>query len=360
MSRFLRRLRLFLPVILVAATAVGCGSGGGASSTVPANAVALVGSRVVTVAELNHQIELRKVAAQVKKEKFPTPGSDAYKSDVIDPLVKALVQNAQVENIAADMHISVSSSEISDGVKQIVSQYFQGDQTKYKAYLAQYHLSEDDIVNQLIRPSLLQKKIVAKIEAETKVTDRQVQDYYNRNKAQYKLTAPSRNVHFVLVGSKSDADKAHTALAAGGDWTAIAKQYAIPPGPPGTGGTFEAKKGGVEVNFGNAVFGSLKTGQLSDPVLVDKAYAKQLAPNCKPSCYFLISPIADIQPAGVQQSFDQVKDQIRTQLESSLPQQHLAQRIAELKKQQDAITRYAPAYKPAPPPSTTAPSTSSP
>ncbi len=356
MSRF----RLLLPVILVAASAAGCGSSGGGSSTVPANAVALVGSRVVTVADLNHQIDLRKYAAQVQKKSFPQPGSDAYKAQVIDPLVKALVQNAQVENIAADMHITVSSSEISDGVKQIVSQYFQGDQTKYQAYLTQYHLTQNDIVNQLIRPSILQKKIVAKIEAETKVTDQQVQDYYNQNKAQFKLTAPSRSVHFVLVGSKASADKARAALAAGGDWNTIAKQYAIPPGPPGTGGTFEAKKGGVEVNFGKAVFGSLKTGQLSAPVLVDKTYAKQLAPNCKPNCYFLISPIGDVQAAGVQQTFDQVKAQIRTQLQTTLPQQHLSQRIAELKKQQDGITRYAPAYKPAPPPSTAPPTSSSP
>jgi hypothetical protein len=186
------------------------------------------------------------------------------------------------------------------------------------------------------------------------VTDADVKKSYETNKAQY---APQRQVLFLLAGSKAAADAAHKALAGGADWTKTAKKYAIPPGPPSTGGTFTATDtaGAIEDNFRKAVFGnSLKTGSLSDLILVSKSYAdSNLKGKCKPNCYFIVKPTADVK----QQTFDDVKAQIKSQLTSQKQQTYVQQQIAKLQAAQQKLTHYNKTYKP---PTTSKPTTSTP
>jgi hypothetical protein len=68
--------------------------------------------------------------------------------------------------------------------------------------------------------------------------------------------------------------------------------------------------------------------------------------KCKPACFFLVKPLGDVKP-GKQQSFEEAKAQIRTQLEQTQVQQAVQTRITKLLDEQKKQTHYAAKYKPA-------------
>jgi hypothetical protein len=338
----------FLVVLLLAATA--CGGGGSSSSdvSVPAGDVAIVGDREIPVSTLDQQIEQRIAAAAAQKQDLPKPGTQAYRDQVVQPLVDRLVFNAQVENIAEKLGVKVTDEELDKALDDAIKQQYGGDRAKFEADLKKFKFTEDQVKQQLIRPSLLQKKVQEKIQSEVKITDQDVKDYYDKNASQF-ATQDSREVDFLLVGSRADAIAARAKLAKNADWNTVAKQYAIPPGPPSTGGKFTAtnQEGALEENFRKAVFGDLGTGTLSALIPVSDAYKKSSLPGkCKPDCFFLIKPLGAVKP-GKQQSFDEVKAQIRSQLEQTQVQQQVDKRIQSLIAEQKKQTHYAPKYKPA-------------
>jgi len=334
-------------VFVLAAAACGNDSSSSSNVSVPAADVAIVGDREITVSTLDHQIEQRVAAAEAQKQKLPKPGTQAYRDQVVDPLVGRLVFNAQVENIAAKLGIKVTDDELNKALDDAIKQQYGGDQAKFEADLKKFKFTADEVKQQLIRPSLLQKKVQEKVQSGVKITDKDVQDYYDKNTSQF-ATQDSREVDFLLVGSRADAVAARAELAKNVKWETVAKKYAIPPGPPSTGGKFTAtnQEGALEENFRKAVFGDLGTGTLSALIPVSDAYKKSSLPGkCKPDCFFLIKPLGAVKP-GKQQSFDEVKAQIRSQLEQSQVQQEVDKKIKALLAEQKKLTHYAPKYKP--------------
>ena len=334
---------LLLAVLAVAVSACG-GDGGSGSVSVGDDLVAVVGDREITVEQLDRQIELRVNAAEVDGQNTPEPGTDAYRQQVVQPVVDALVFNAQVENIAADLGIEVTDEQITQSLDEAIKQTFNGDQAKYEEYLKKYGLSDDEVRAMLVRPRLLGEKVQEKLTGQFQVTDEQVQKQYDQHKDQY-TTQDSREVEFLLVGSRQDAIDARAQLYSGKDWKKVAKQYAIEPGPPQTGGDFTATKGAVEQNFGDAVFGQLATGELSALIPVSDAYAQSsLQGRCKPTCFFLVRPKADVV-AGKQQTLDEVSAQIKAQLEQD-SQGKVQEKIQTLLDEQKKTTSYNSQYKP--------------
>ena len=350
MSRFSSRLLL---AALVAAVAVGaaCGGGSSASSSLESDDVAVVGDVHITPDQLNHQIALRQQSAKADKQKLPQVGSADYRTQVIDPIVQRLVTEAVVENIAKQLNVTVSDSEVQTKLDAAVKQQFGGNNQKYQDFLKKYGITEDDIKEQVIRPSLLQTKITDKLKAQYPVTDKQIQDYYDKNKATF-ITPDTRKVHYILAKDKADADAAHQQLSQGKSWAEVAKQYSLDyqPGTPADQvGQLTASKGQVETNFATAGFTDLKTGGLSAPVEVSKAYADQnLSGKCKPDCYFVIRADDDIVK-GSSQTLDQVKAQITSTLEQTVQGPKISKRIQQLLDEQKKLTHYAPGFKPATP-----------
>ena len=146
-------------------------------------------------------------SAKVDKTKVPAAGTADYKTQVVDPILSRLVTEAQVENIAKALGVTVSDSEVQAGLDKAVKQQFGTDTAKYQAYLKKYGISEDDIKAQVIRPSLLQTKIINKLKAQYNVSDSQAQAYYDKHKSQY-VTPDTRKVHYILAKDKADADAA--------------------------------------------------------------------------------------------------------------------------------------------------------
>jgi hypothetical protein len=261
-----------------------------------------------------------------------------------------MITNAQVENIAKELGVTVSDSEVNAGLQKAIQAQFGTDTAKYQAYLKKYAITEDYLKQQLIRPQLLQTKIIAKLKSQYKVTDAQAQAYYNANKSHF-VSADTRKVHYILTKDKADANAARKALIQGSSFPAEVKKYSL-DAASNPSGALTATQGQVETNFANAVFAGLETGGISPPVEVDSSYASSNLPGkCKPNCYFVIKADSDTVK-GSQQSYDAAKAQILSQLEQSQQTPKLQKKIQALLAAQKKLTTYAQAYKPAPPAST--------
>jgi hypothetical protein len=346
------RIPALLIVLLTALVAVvsGCGGGsGGSSSALGENDVAIVGDIHITRAQLDHQIQLRLNAAKVDNAPLPKVGTADYKNQVVIPIVQRLVTNAEVENMAKTLDVSVSDEDIQKKLDEAVEREFKKDTKRYEEYLKKYGITEDDLKEQVIRPSLLQEKIQDKLKEQYKVTDEQVQTYYDEHKAEF-IKPDSRVVHYVIVKSKSDATAARQQIVDGTQWAAVYKKYSLdysPDTPAAKRGEFTAQKGQTEANFGTAVFGgSLKTGQLSDLVEVSKEYAStSLAGKCKPTCYFVIRPDQDIVK-GKTQTFEEIKPQVQQTLEQTVQAEKISKRIQQLVEEQKKLVKYAKGFEP--------------
>jgi hypothetical protein len=333
-----RYVLLALAVVCIAVPAAGLYAASRSSATsVPSGDVAVAGKRAVTVAELNKLIDLRLKAAKVAGQPVPKKGSSAYQTQVVTPAVQELVQNAQVQNIADQLGVKVTDSDVQAALNRAITSSFGGSKAKFQAYLKKYGLTTNDARDMLIRPQLVAQSVGSKLQTATP-TKAQIAAYYKAHRSQFS-TPSQRQVNFILAGSAADAAKAHAAIAGGAAWTPTAKRYAIKPGPPATGGVFTASKGQVEQNFNRVVFGSLPTGKLAAPVKVSAAYEQSsLAGKCHPECYFVIKPTSAIQ-AGHTQALSQVSSQIAQTL-AAQPNQRLVQLVA----QQRQNTRYGKAY----------------
>jgi foldase protein PrsA len=348
----MRRFLIVFSLTCLVAVAVACGSSGSSSVSVAKDDVAVVGDTTITVDELNRQIDLAKKTAEVNGQKMPDVGTKEFHDQVVAPIVARLVLNAQIENIAKDLGITVTDDDIQKELDTAIKQSFNGDQSKYQDYIKKYGLTDDEVREFLVRPTVVQKKVQDKLTSGQKVTDADIQKYYDQNKAQYS-TPDTRDVQFILTGNRADALAAEKDLANGKDWNTVAKKYAIPPGPPSTGGDFTATKGQVEENFGKEVFGSLKTGDVSGLIPVSDSYkTSNLAGKCKPDCFFIVKPKADVKPGG-QQSFDDVKAQIKQTLEQTQVLDKARAKFNTLLTAQKKLTHYNPTYKPAPTTGTT-------
>src|SRR5690349_24342157 len=186
--RFLRFLpvALLLVVVLVAA---GCGGGGGQKS-VPSDAVALVGDTPITKAQFNFLIAGAKHQAAAAKASFPKPGTTEYKT-LQDKAIAYLVQESELEQKGKDIGVQVSDSDVNKQIDQIKQQYFGGNEQKFQQQLKAQGFTLP-LLKVYQRGNLLSDKLYKKVTSTVKVTDGDIQKYYNTNKAQYQTPA-SRN-----------------------------------------------------------------------------------------------------------------------------------------------------------------------
>jgi hypothetical protein len=349
------RYRIILPLVLLAAVAVSAACGGGSSSgssaSLESGDVAVVGDTHITKQQLDQLVTFQVHSAEVAKQKIPAAGTTTFKTQVVDPILQRMITNAQVENIAKELGVTVSDSEVDAGLQKAIQAQFGTDTAKYQAYLKKYAITEDYLKQQLIRPQLLQTKIIAKLKSQYKVTDAQAQAYYNAHKSQY-ATADSRKVHYIITKDQADANAARKALIQGSSFPAEVKKYSLDASKNPSGAMTATQGQGLEPNFENAVFAGLETGGITPPVVVDSSYASSNLPGkCEPKCYFVIRADGDTVK-GSQQSYDAVKTQVLSTLEQSQETPKLQKKIQSLLAAQKKLTTYAPAYKPAPTAST--------
>lgn len=343
MSLFTRRA--FLPLVLIAAVAVvasACGGGEKASgttesnatpppavsSTVPPDAIALVGGEKVLKADFEVLLVQAKQGYDQQKQTFPAPGTPEYetlKSQAVD----YLVQRAEFRQEAKAMGIVVTPADVDKRLAELKQQYFGGDETKFQDQMKQAGLTLDQVKADL-EARVISDKLFAAVTKDAQVADADVQKYFDDNKDQY---PPTRDVRHILVKTKAKADDVYQQLKDGGDFAKLAKKFSTDPGSKDNGGEYKAVgKGQFVPEFDSYLFDpKSKTGEVSNPIKTQFGW-------------HIIEPLSDIKET----TFDSVKDQIRSQLLKKKQNDVMAKWVAGLAKKFEGKIVYAVGYAPPP------------
>jgi foldase protein PrsA len=274
----------FVPAAILA----GCGGG------VPGNAVAEVDGTAIEKEDYEHWLNVAAKSngpdakapvppdyadciADLKKQK-PAEGqpkqSDAelkkqcdqqYKQ-LRDQVLGLLISFEWIEREAEEQGIKVTEAEVQKSFEEQKKQSFPKE-ADYQKFLKDQGQTNEDVLMR-VRLDMLSQKIRDKVtKGKDKVSDQQIEDYYNKNKAQF--AQPERRDLSIVLTKPNDKDKAEEAKAAlesGESFKTVAKEYSIDDASKAQGGKLPAvSKGQQEKAFDDAIFKAEK-GKISGPV----------------------------------------------------------------------------------------------
>jgi foldase protein PrsA len=335
-----------------AAAITGCGN------DVPAGGVAKVGDTVIRKAEFDKWLGTATAGAAqsgqaatydppdyskcvAAKKKQPLPKGSKQPSDATlkkqckqeyDQLKKQvmqfLIQAEWVQQEAQKQGIKVSDKEVKQSFEDQKKQAFPNDKA-YQQFLKTSGMSEEDVLFR-VKLDQLQQKLTQKItEKSSKVSDQDIEDYYNKNKKRF-AQPERRDLRIVLTKSEDKANQAKDAIDSGQPFKQVVKKYSIDEASKAQGGLLPSvAKGQQEKALDDAVF-SAKKGELKGPV--------------KTQFGWYVFEVQKVTPAS-QQSLDQSKDTIRNLLRSQRQQKTLDDWIKDFRSDYRDKTTCADDYE---------------
>ena len=310
----------------------GCGGG---SDKVPADAVAVVDGTQIKRSDYDQIVAQAKKSYKNQKREFPKAGSQEFQT-LKNQVVQFLVQREQFEQQAAALDVEITEKQVDDRLAQIQKQYFGGDKKKFEKQLKDQGLTEAQ-VRKDIRSQIVSEKIFAEVTGKVTVTDKQVEEYYNKNKSQYSQPE-SREVRHILVKTRAKADDIYNQLKAGADFAALAKKFSEDTGSKANGGKLTISKGQTVAPFDQTAF-LLKKNEISKPVKTEFGF-------------HIIQPLGDVKAAKVT-PLKEVQDSIRQQLAQTKKNEAMTKWVEDLKKDYEDKISYAVGFTPPPPAATT-------
>jgi parvulin-like peptidyl-prolyl isomerase len=315
------------PIVLVAALLAGCG--GGSSAKLSKDDVAVVGKVHVTKKEYDALIAQAQRSFTQQGRPFPKQGTTDYET-VKGQAVSLLIQQAEREAKADSIGIEISDADVDKRLAQIKKQYFPcqdpkaKDQTactekRYVAQLKKQHLTDTQVYND-IRSQLISEAVFNKVTGTAKVSASEIHDYYVTHPQLYSQPQ-SRDVRYILVKKKADADSIYAQVKAGGDkaWCTLAKKYA---------------KDSSGQNCGKATFTKGQTVAAFDKIAFSQPTKVVHAPIYDPTQYkswFVIEPLANVKPRQSTPE-KQVAASIKQQLLQTAKNQAMNDWVAETTK----------------------------
>lgn len=290
-------------IALSAVTLAACGGDGG----VPGNAVVKVGDTSITKTNFNHWMEVAAIssqgaanpqlAAQGKKPVVSIPEPPDFKACIAkktkeapkpakgqpkptaaqfktqckqeyeglrDQVLQFLISAEWIQGEAKDRDVKVSDSEIKKQFETTKKQSFP-KQKDFDNFLKSSGMSMDDLLFRVELDTLSNKLREKVTKGKDKVTDKEISDYYAKNKARF-AQPERRDLRIVLTKTEAKANEARSAIASGQSFKTVAKKFSIDQASKDQGGVLLAvAKGQQEKAFDDAIFAAEK-GELTGPV----------------------------------------------------------------------------------------------
>jgi foldase protein PrsA len=194
-------------------------------------------------------------AGKITQEQFYKQLKDKYGDQVLQDMVYEKLLSKKYK---------VSDKEVNDKIDELMKQNKIANQDQLKAVLAQNGKTLKDLKENVKFNLLVFKATTDGI----KVTDKELKDYFNKNKDQYVEVKASH----ILVADKKKADEIEQKIKNGEDFAKLAETYSTDPGSKDKGGDLGWFKKGVMMKpFEDKAF-SMKVGEVSDVVKTDAGY----------------------------------------------------------------------------------------
>jgi len=238
-----------------------------------------------------------------------------------------LISSEWVLGEADSLGVKVSDKEVHKRFLQIKEQQFP-KAAEFEKFLANSGQTVSDLLLR-VKLNLLSSKIQQKIvKSKSKVTQAQVEKYYNEHKQRFEVPE-KRSVNIILTKTEAAANKAKQEIASGKSFASVAKGTSIDPLTKSKGGLLpEVVKGQQEPALSNAIFAASKN-TLSGPV--------------KTSFGYYIFEVKSSAP-GSQQSLAQAQASVKSQLIATQQQSSLSKFVKNFKKKWMAKTDCRKSY----------------
>ncbi|MGH9558642.1 MAG: peptidylprolyl isomerase [Bryobacteraceae bacterium] len=282
--------RLLVPAFVVV-TLVSC------SRAVPANVAAMVNGRAITYADIDKEYQSQFSASKDQPGGQPagqttdqTSGDqvEIQKLEVLRTLIdgEIMFQRAEKEGLMA------TDAEIDAKFNELKAPY---TQEEFQAQLNSRKMTADDLRAQLRRDLSVAKLFNKEITSRIAITDKDIADFYNANKANFDLAEPRIRIEQILVTPTPDPnvrnlknDKArddaqakkkienlYERLKHGEDFTALAQNYSEDPNSSQNGGDLwyipESAFEKTNADLRKVVM-SLHPGEISAPLRTAEGY----------------------------------------------------------------------------------------
>lgn len=294
-------------ILLSAFVLTGCGAG---------DNVAKVNGEDITVEQYSkdYNIIKKRYETQYGPEFFEQKGpegktmEEVLKTNVLDKLLieEIIMQKAQEDKIVAtDEEVN---KEIA-GFKEMV-----GGKEGFDKFLQTNGMTEEYFKSG-IKKELTVEKYREKYLKGLKLEDKELKEYYEKNKAKYETIKASH----ILVETEEQAKEISKQLKEGGDFAELSKKSIEPGAAERAGDLGFFGKGQMVPEFEKAAF-ALKVNEISEPVKTEHGFHV-------------------IKVTEKKESYDQVKEQVKTDLETEKFEQHLEKlkEEAKIKKYEDNI-----------------------
>ncbi|MCW3069192.1 MAG: peptidylprolyl isomerase [Solirubrobacterales bacterium] len=324
-----------------------CGGSGG----IPANAVVSVGGTPITKPAFKHWMQIAAVSGAsgvfAKNPVAPDPPAytaciahfkeisenkkltaeqlkrqceSQYKS-LLQQVLGFLISSQWVIGEANSLGVKVSDKEVKKQFETIKAQQFP-KAAEFEKFLTTSGQSVSDLLLR-VKLNLLSTKIQQKILKEkTKVSQAQIDKYYNENKSRYN-SPEKRNVLIIQVKTEAQAKAAKKEIESGKTFASVAKRVSIDPASKVAGGALnEVQKGQEPAGLDQALFAAA-ANKLSGPV--------------KTAFGYYIYEVKTVTPA-TQQSLAQAQQSIKAQLNATQQRAVLAKFVKEFKDRWKAKT----------------------
>lgn len=258
---------------------------------------ATVNGKPITIAEVDEQLnQVLKVSGQHSQIFNGSQGEqlkNLYRAQLLDRLIniKLMMQEAEKRGI------TVTDKDIDAKLKQLMKQLNIKDDKQLDEVLKQNGLTKEQMRDQL-RQGLIIDKLGDQITKNVKVTDKEVEDYYNTHKSEFATKDQIHAAH-ILLQTESEANKVLQQLHNGADFAALAKQY-NPDSTKNTGGDLSwVDKDQLDPAFAEAAW-NMQPGQISSQPVKTKFG------------YHIIKLIG--KKPGVQKTFEEAKAEVKDKL----------------------------------------------
>jgi foldase protein PrsA len=339
-------------LILGAAVVAGCGN------DVPSGSVAKVGDSNITKEDFDKWL---RTASQgqgaggapdppnftkcvATKEKQPQqrgaqkPSSSQLKKQceqeydqIKGEVMQFLIQAQWVQQEAEAQDVKVSDAEVKRSFEDEKKSAFPGDKSgkQFRAFLKNSGMTEADILFR-VKLQTLQEKLTKKVtEGESKVTNADIDQYYEKNKKRF-AQPERRDLNVVLTKTEAKAKDAKQQLDDGDSFKTVAKKFSIDDASKSQGGKLpDVAKGQQEQALDKAVFDA-KRGKVEGPVKTQFGWY-----------VFEVTKVTDAS----QQSLEQSRETIRNLLRSQRQQKALDKFVKDFREEYKDKTNCADDYK---------------
>jgi len=253
------------------------------------NVVAKVNGESISTDQLNQQLE------QLKKQypnMFTGADGEGRLLDFKQRLLDNMINQKLIEQAAKDKGIKISDEDVQKQIDQLKAGF--KDQAQFEEALKSAGMTVDSLKLQ-IRNQLVTQKLIETLSSSTKVSDADIQAYYDKNKTQFFQKEAKKASHILFKPEdKATAEKVLAEVKKGGNFEALAKKYSVDTATASKGGDLGWPTTAYVPEF-EAALAKLGKGQTS--ALVQSPYG------------WHIIRVTD-QRAGVQQALADVKSQI--------------------------------------------------